>query len=75
MNVYCLLDAIDDDMRNNLYISFAMYNIPEMSTFSVPFNEWIKEQHDAILKADVVTFNIKVDKNYGYLMLTILINM
>lgn len=75
MNVYCLLDAIDDDMRNNLYISFAMYNIPEMSTPSVPFNEWIKEQHEAILKADVVTFNIKVDKNYGYLMLTILINM
>ena len=75
MNVYCLLDAIDDDMRNNLYISFAMYNTPEMSTSSVPFNEWIKEQHDAILKADVVTFNIKVDKNYGYLMLTILINM
>lgn len=75
MNVYCLLDAIDDDMRNNLYISFAMYNIPEMSTHSVPFNEWIKEQHDAILKADVVTFNIKVDKNYGYLMLTILINL
>lgn len=75
MNVYCLLDAIDDDMRNNLYISFVMYNIPEMSTSSVPFNEWIKEQHDAILKADVVTFNIKVDKNYGYLMLTILINM
>lgn len=27
------------------------------------------------LKADVVTFNIKVDKNYGYLMLTILINL
>lgn len=75
MNVYCLLDAIDDDMRNNLYISFAMYNIPEMSISSVPFNEWIKEQHDAILKADVVTFNIKVDKNYGYLMFTILINM
>lgn len=75
MNVYCLLNTIDDDMRNNLYISFAMYNIPEMSTSSVPFNEWIKEQHDAILKADVVTFNIKVDKNYGYLMLTILVNM
>lgn len=75
MNVYCLLDAIDDDTRNNLYISFAMYNIPEMSTHSVPFNELIKEQHDAILKADVVTFNIKVDKDYGYLMLTILVNM
>lgn len=75
MNVYCLLNTIDDDMRNNLYISFAMYNTPEMSTSSVPFNEWIKEQHDAILKADVVTFNIKVDKNYGYLMLTILVNM
>ena len=52
-----------------------MYNIPEMSTHSVPFNEWIKEQHNVILKADVVTFNIKVDKNYGYLMLTILVNM
>ena len=75
MNVDCLLNTIDDDMRNNLYISFAMYNIAEMSTPSVPLNEWIKEQHDAILKADVVTFNIKVDKNYGYLMLTILVNM
>lgn len=75
MNVYYLLDAIDDDMQNNLYISFAMYNIPEMSTPSVPFNEWIKGNHDEILKADVVTFNIKVDKNYEYLMLTILIHM
>lgn len=44
MNIYCLLDAIDDDMRNNLYISFAMHNIPEMNTPSVPFNEWIQEQ-------------------------------
>ena len=75
MNVYCLLNAIDDDMRNNLYISFAMYNFPEMSTIPVPFNEWIKEQHDEILKADVVTFNIKVDKDYGHLMFTILINL
>lgn len=75
MNVYCLLNAIDDDMRNNLYISFAMYNFPEMSTLPVPFNEWIKEQHDEILKADVVTFNIKVDKDYGHLMFTILINL
>ena len=75
MNVYCLLNAIDDDMRNNLYISFAMYNFPEMSTLPVPFNEWIKEQHDEILKADVVMFNIKVDKDYGHLMFTILINL
>lgn len=75
MNVYCLLNAIDDDMRNNLYISFAMYNFPEMSTLPVPFNEWIKEQHDELLKADVVTFNIKVDKDYGHLMFTILINL
>lgn len=75
MNVYCLLNAMDEELQDNLYISFAMYNIPEMSTPSVPFNEWIKEQHDAILKADVVTFNIKVDKNYGDLMLTILVNM
>ena len=51
MNVYCLLNAIDDDMRNNLYISFAMYNFPEMSALPVPFNEWIKEQHDEILKS------------------------
>lgn len=75
MNVYYLLNAIDKELKDNLYISFAMYNIPETSTPSVPFNEWIKEQHDEILKADVVTFNIKVDKNYGYLKLTILINM
>ena len=75
MNVYCLLDAIDDDMRNNLYISFAMYNIPAMSTLPVPFSELTKEQHNEILKADVVTFNIKVDKNYGHLIFTILINM
>lgn len=66
---------MDKELQDNSYISFAMYNIPEMSTPSVPFNEWIKEQHDEILKADVVTFNIKVDKNYGHLMFTILINL
>lgn len=51
MNVYYLLNAIDKELKDNLYISFAMYNIPEMSTPSVPFNEWIKEQHDEILKS------------------------
>lgn len=66
---------MDEELQDNSYISFAMYSAPEMSTPSVPFNEWVKEQHDKILKADVVTFNIEVDKNYGYLMFTILINM
>lgn len=75
MNVYCLLNAMDEELQDNSYISFAMYSAPEMSTPSVPFNEWVKEKHDEILKADVVTFNIEVDKNYGYLMFTILINM
>lgn len=75
MNVYCLLNAMDKELQDSSYISFAMYNIPEMSTLPVPFNELTKEQYNEILKADVVTFNIKVDKNYGHLMFTILINM
>lgn len=66
---------MDKELQDNSYISFAMYNIPEMSTLPIPFNEWIKEQHDELLKADVVTFNIKIDKNYGHLMFTILINL
>ena len=75
MNVYCLLNAMDKELQDNSYISFAMYNIPEISTLPIPFNELTKEQHDELLKADVVTFNIKIDKNYGRLMFTILINL
>lgn len=75
MNVYCLLAAMKDDLKENAYVSFALYDMPNMCTESVLMNDWLADPEDAILKANVINFDIKIDKNYGYLMFTIFITM
>jgi hypothetical protein len=75
MNVYCLLAAMKDDLKENAYVEFAMYDMPNMRTESVPLNEWLIDPEDEILKANVIEFDIETDKNYGYLMFTIFIAM
>lgn len=75
MNVYCLLAAMKDDLKENAYVEFAMYDMPNMRTKSVPLNEWLIDPEDEILKANVIKFDIETDKNYGYLMFTIFIAM
>ena len=77
MNVYGLLAAMKDDLKENSYVEFALYDMPSMRTQSTPLNEWLAlaNPEDAILKADVVNFDIKTDKNYGYLMFTIFVTM
>lgn len=75
MNVYCLLAAMKDDLKENVYVEFAMYDMPNMRIESVPLNEWLIDPKDEILKANVIKFDIETDKNYGYLMFTIFITM
>jgi hypothetical protein len=75
MNVYCLLAAMTDELKENTYVQFTLYDIPDMQTESVPVKEWLAEKHEEILKADVINFDIESDKNYGYLMFTIFITM
>ena len=75
MNVYCLLAAMKDDLKENAYVEFALYDMPNMRTKSTCLNDWLADPEDAILKANVVKFDIKTDKNYGYLMFTIYITM
>ena len=75
MNVYCLLAAMKDDLKENAYVEFAMYDMPNMRTESVSLNEWLIDPEDEILKANVIKFDIDADKNYGYLMFTIFITM
>ena len=75
MNVYCLLAAMKDDLKENTYVEFVMYDMPNMRTESVPLNEWLIDPEDEILKANVIKFDIETDKNYGYLMFTIFIAM
>ena len=64
-----------DDLKENAYVEFAMYDMPNMRTKSVPLNEWLIDSEDEILKANVIKFDIETDKNYGYLMFTIFIAM
>lgn len=75
MNVYCLLTAMKDDLKENAYVEFAMYDMTNMRTELVPLNEWLIDPEDEILKANVIKFDIETDKNYGYLMFTIFIAM
>lgn len=75
MNVYCLLAAMKDDLKENAYVEFVMYDMPNMRTELVPLNEWLIDPEDEILKANVIKFDIETDKNYGYLMFTIFITM
>lgn len=56
MNVYCLLAAMKDDLKENAYVEFAMYDMPNMRTESVPLNEWLIDPEDEILKANVIKF-------------------
>ena len=64
-----------DELKENAYVEFVLYDIPNMRTKSVPLNEWLADPEDEILKANVINFNIKTNKNYGYLMFTIFITM
>ena len=64
-----------DDLKENAYVEFALYDMPKMRTASMCLNDWLADPEDAILKANVVKFDIKTDKNYGYLMFTIFITM
>lgn len=75
MNVYCLLAAMKNDLKENAYVEFVMYDMPNMRTELVPLNEWLIDPEDEILKANVIKFDIETDKNYGYLMFTIFITM
>ena len=75
MNVNCLLAAMKDVLKENSYVAFELYDMPNMRTESVPLNEWLIDPEDEILKANVINFDIKIDKNYGYLMFTIFITM
>ncbi len=75
MNVYCLLGSMVDELKENAYVEFVLYDIPNMRTKSVPLNEWLADPEDEILKANVINFNIKTNKDYGYLMFTIFITM
>ena len=64
-----------DELKENAYVEFVLYDIPNMRTKSVPLNEWLADPEDEILKANVINFNIKTNKDYGYLMFTIFITM
>ena len=64
-----------DDLKENSYVEFALYDMPNMRTEPVPLNDWLADPEDAILKANVVKFDIKTDKNHGYLMFTIFVTM
>lgn len=75
MNVYCLLASMTDELKENVYVQFALYDIPDMQTKSVPVKEWLAEKHEEILNADVIKFAIESDKNYGYLMFTIFVTL
>lgn len=75
MNVYCLLGSMVDELKENAYVEFVLYDIPNMRTKSVPLNEWLADPEDEILKANVINFNIKTNKDYGYLMFTVFITI
>ena len=64
-----------DVLKENSYVSFALYDMPNMRTESFTLNEWLIYPEYEILKANVINFDIKIDKNYGYLMFTIFITM
>lgn len=75
MNVDCLLASMTDELKENTYVEFALYDIPTLKTGSIYLKDWLAEKHNEILQADVINFDIKTEKNYGYLMFTIFIGV
>ena len=64
-----------DELKENVYVEFALHDTPNLHINPMSLNEWLDCPENAILKANVVNFDIKTDKNYGYLMFTIFITM
>ena len=64
-----------DELKENVYVEFALYDVQELKTGSIYLKDWLTEKHQEILQAEVVNFDIKTEKNYGYLMFTIFICM
>lgn len=75
MDANSLLSSMTDELKENVYVEFALYDVPELKTGSIYLKDWLTEKHQEILQAEVVNFDIKTEKNYGYLMFTIFICM
>ena len=75
MDVNSLLSSMTDELKENVYVEFALYDVPELKIGSIYLKDWLTEKHQEILQAEVVNFDIKTEKNYGYLMFTIFICM
>lgn len=75
MNVNCLLSSMTDVLKENAYVEFALHDTPNLHTNPMSLNEWLDCPENEILKANVINFDVKTDKNYGYLMFTIFITM
>lgn len=75
MDVNSLLSSMTDELKENVYVEFALYDVPELKTGSIYLKDWLMGKHQEILQAEVVNFDIKTEKNYCYLMFTIFICM
>lgn len=75
MDVNSLLSSMTDELKENVYVEFALYDVPELKTGQIYLKDWLTEKHQEVLQAEVVNFDIKTEKNHGYLMFTIFICM
>ena len=75
MNVYCLLNAMSDELKDNSYVDLRLYNVPNMKMGLIYVKNLLADAPDEILNSEIIDFDIEFNKEYGYFMFTIFIKM
>ncbi len=75
MNVYCLLNAMSDELTDKSYVDLRLYNVPNMKMGLIYVKNLLADAPDEILNSEITDFDIEFNKEYGYFMFTIFIKM
>lgn len=75
MNVYCLLNAMDEELQDKSSVDLRLYNIPNMKMGFISVKNLLADAPDEILNAAITDFDIEFNTEYGYFMFTIFIKM
>lgn len=75
MNVYTLLTSMTEELQDKSSVDLRLYNIPNMKMGFISVKNLLADAPDEILNAEITDFDIEFNKEYGYFMFTIFINM
>lgn len=75
MNVYYLLNAMSDELKDKSYVDLRLHNVPNIKMGLIYVKNLLADALDEILNSEIIDFDIEFNKEYGYFMFTIFIKM